>query len=393
MNSRPIVSALLAATVAVAGLGCSSSAPATPAAQTQTVVRKNVTELTGAEKAEFVSAIKKLKAAPAPDDPRVSNWYDHFVAEHLSKLVCWNTRQTNQGGYGHNGPDLLTWHRSFLLEFKKALSTVAGHPMALPYWDWTDPASTAVVFADDFMGPPGDAADDYVVTKGPFRKGEWSIEVKGFPSTNPGQFDDLVRATGKMPSMTELPPASEVQQALSRPVYDAAPWNPGADPDLSFREYLDGSIGATGQTCQDGMITVQGATGARLHATVHMYVGGQNAEGQPGALTDTATSPNDPIFWLHHTDIDRIAEAWWTTHDYQYLPKSGGPTGDNFDDIVWPYVGVTNGQMARPVKEFGYTYDELPTVDNPGGPTGPAVELSETAHPTAPMTMPHEAPG
>lgn len=382
---------LTVAMVAAVGTGCGDAGPSSTADSShgQTVLRKNVKNLTEPEKADFVAAIKKLKATPDPDDPRVGNWYDHFVAEHLSKLICWNTSQTNQGGYGHNGPDLLTWHRAFLLEFEKALSTVAGHPMALPYWDWTDPASTAVVFADDFMGPPGDVSDDYVVTKGPFRKGEWTINVKGFTSTNPGQFDDLVRATGNMPGVTTLPPASEVRQALSRPVYDTAPWNPGADPDQSFREYVDGSVGATGQTCQDGTITVDGATGARLHATVHMYVGGQNAQGQAGALTDTATSPNDPIFWLHHTNIDRIAEGWWSTHDYQYLPRASGPTGDNVDDIVWPNANRTNGDMAKPVTTFGYTYDELPTIDNPGGPHGSTPGAPEASMSSAPMQVPH----
>lgn len=387
-----VVVALTVVTGCSSGPAPSPSSAASPAAGMQQLVRKNVKDLTAAEKADFVSAIKKLKVTPAPDDPRVTNWYDHFVAEHLSKLVCWNTSQVNQGGYGHNGPDLLTWHRSFLLEFEKALSTVAGHPMALPYWDWTDPSSTPVVFADDFMGPAGDAADGYVVTKGPFRKGEWPINVRGFPSTNPGQFSDLVRATAMMPGMDTLPPASDVREALTKPVYDVAPWGPLSDANQSFRSFLDGNIGTTGEICQDGLITLVGSTGGRLHATVHMYVGGMTADGEAGALTDTATSPNDPIFWLHHTNIDRIAEAWWSTHNYQYLPKSGGPVGDNADDPVWPYT-ATNGEMAKPVTELGYTYDQLPTVQHPGGPTGPTTALPENGAVTTMPPMPGHGSG
>ncbi|TPG33473.1 tyrosinase family protein [Mycolicibacterium hodleri] len=357
---KGIISIILISALAILTAGC-HTAPSTSTSQGAPVVRKNVKDLTDAEKSDFVAAIKKLKTTPAPDDPRVGNWYDHFVAEHMSKLMCW-TDSAGQGGYGHYGPDLLTWHRAYLREFEEALTTVAGKPMALPYWDWTDPASTAAVFADDFMGPPGAAADDYVVTRGPFRKGEWRIDVKGSTFTNPGQFDDLVRATGMMPGMTSLPPAADVRAALTRPVYDTAPWDPSSNTDQSFRSYVDGAIGATGQACENGGIAAVGATSGRLHATVHMYVGGMNAEGQPGALTDTATSPNEPIFWLHHVNIDRIAEAWWSAHDYQYLPTSGGPRGDNIDDVVWPFRDKTNGDMATPASQLGYTYDQLPSA-------------------------------
>ncbi len=361
---KRIASVILIAALAFAPAGCDTIS-STSTSRGTPVVRKNVNNLTDAEKADFVAAIRKLKTTPAPDDPRVGNWYDHFVAEHMSKLMCW-TDAANQGGYGHYGPDLLTWHRAFLREFEEAMTAVAGKPMALPYWDWTDPTSTAVVFADDFMGPPGAAAEDYVVTSGPFRRGEWAINVKGSTFTNPGQFDDLVRATATMPGMTALPPATEVREALSRPVYDTAPWDPSSDTNQSFRSYVDGAIGATGQACENGAIAAVGATSGRLHATVHMYVGGMNEQGQPGALNDTATSPNDPIFWLHHVNIDRIAEAWWSTHDYQYLPVSGGPRGDNINDVVWPFSDKTNGDMAKPVTQIGYTYDQLPS----GRPSG-----------------------
>src|SRR5690606_40416265 len=107
---------------------------------------------------------------PAPDEDEVGNWYDHFVAAHMRKLVCW-TDEPGQGGYGHNGPDILTWHRAFLRDFEKAMSQAMGKPMALPYWDWTDPSSLAVLFSDDFMGGKGDPAQGYRVTSGPFKEG------------------------------------------------------------------------------------------------------------------------------------------------------------------------------------------------------------------------------
>src|SRR5262249_21453997 len=39
-----------------------------------------------------------------------------------------------------------------------------------------------------------------------------------------------------------------------------------------------------------------------FHNTVHMWVG--------GTMQDPMVSPKDPIFWLHHANIDRIWAQW-----------------------------------------------------------------------------------
>lgn len=348
------------------------------------LVRKNVKDMTKQEKADFVGAILALKQTRAPGGDMVGNWYDHFVAQHMRKLVCW-TDQPGQGGLGHSGPDLLTWHRAFLLEFEYALWKVARKPIAIPYWDWTDPASEAAMLADDMMGPGGKAEDGYVVMSGPFRKGRWKINVKGFTTDNPGQFDDLVRGTGNMAGATTAPLAADVVALLQRPLYDVAPWGVTSDTTQSFRNFLDGGINATGLECKDGVIwDIVGATSSRLHAQGHMYIGGQDAQGNPGALTDTVTSPNDPIFWLHHANVDRLLEMWWKQHRYQYLPKTGGPRGDNIGDILWPYPKLTNGGMARPTRMFGYRYADLTPPQVPEGQTG-----SESQTAQAMGTMSH----
>jgi len=319
------------------------------------VIRKNVTALSARERADFVDAIWRLRRTPSPEGEDVGNWYDHFVASHMRKLVCW-TDEPGQGGFGHNGPDLLTWHRQYLLEFEAAMSTVMGKPMAIPYWDWTDPDSIEMVFADDFMGPAGDPDNGYMVMSGPFRRGEWRLNVKGFESTNPGQFDWLVRAMGISADHITLPRRDEVQQALLRPRYDDAPWGVVTSMDKSFRAFVDGMISATGTTCNGGAISVQDVTGTLLHGTVHLWVGGTTPEGNPGSLADTVTSPNDPVFWLHHANIDRLAETWWAAHDYQYLPITGGPRGSNLTDRMWPYL-VTHADVAVPTAQLGYRYD------------------------------------
>ena len=58
------------------------------------------------------------------------------------------------------------WHRQYLRAFEKDLQTqVPG--VTLPYWDWTaqqDPRG--LPWTDDLLGPNGDPAQGYVVTRG-----------------------------------------------------------------------------------------------------------------------------------------------------------------------------------------------------------------------------------
>src|SRR5262249_15486101 len=147
------------------------------------------------------------------------------------------TLDPTSGGWGHSAPDLLTFHRAYLLDFEEALSTVAGRPIALPYWDWPDPDSANAMLAEDFMGPSGRPEDNYVVTSGPFRKGQWPVNVFVWNDVSP--FRDLVRAVGVGP-VPSPPSAESVQAALNAPLYDVAPWDFTADPTQSFRSAVDG---------------------------------------------------------------------------------------------------------------------------------------------------------
>lgn len=356
---RHILISLIACAALVIGLAACTGTDG-GSADGDLLVRRDVKNLSTAEKKDFVDAIKKMKTTPAVNDGRVTNQYDAFVATHLSKLLCWSY-DPDQGGWGHYGPDLVTWHRAYMLDFEDALAEAAGHRIAIPYWDWTNEESTAAVFTDDFMGSLGSEADGYAVTTGPFRKGEWTLEVLGVGSTDYSLPNYIVRAEGTSSDAPDLPDTDEVNQALLRESYDAAPWNSAADPNVSFRQFIDGGD-ATGLTCEGGQVTFQDvkAGSLRMHSTVHLWVGGV-VNGVSGALANTATSPNDPVFWLHHANIDRIAEAWWSTHDYQYLPRTGGPLGNNADDKLYPF-SYTNGDMAASTEGFGYVYEDLPSA-------------------------------
>ena len=77
-----------------------------------------------------------------------------------------------------------------------------------------------------------------------------------------------------------------------------------------------------------------------------------------------STSPNDPVFYLNHCNVDRIWEAWLTRHGRTYLPDmSAGPDlkGHRINDpIASPLSGTTATPGSVLDVAANYAYDALP---------------------------------
>jgi tyrosinase len=233
------------------------------------------------------------------------------------------------------------------------LQEVSGNPdLTIPYWDWTvDDTPAGCPWQDDFMGGNGDPNDHNIVKTGPFREGEWRLVIfdfddaateSQFPSLG-GNIPWLTRGFGTDPIGRSLPTAQEVQQALSMPTYDVAPWDEDSDWKISFRNYLEG--------WRPGTNPPQHA----MHNAVHLWVGG-STDGVGGSM-ESDSSPNDPVFFLHHANIDRIWVEWERRYGQVYLPVSGARKGQNLYDAMWPY-----NPPVRPIdmlnhRALGYIYD------------------------------------
>ena len=76
-------------------------------------------------------------------------------------------------------------------------------------------------------------------------------------------------------------------------------------------------------------------------------------------------SANDPVFFIHHRNVDRIFERWLQKYNGDppsYKPISGGPPGNNFNDYFLPQFEFPLKKIAdvyKESKELGYIYDEL----------------------------------
>lgn len=328
-----------------------------------TRVRPSVTSMTQDQKRRFVRAVRLLKATPSPWDSRFS-WYDNFVWWHRRAFDC----QVDQA---HMRPAFLPWHRQFLYMFESALQQVSNDPsVTIPYWDWTDPAAERVVFSNDFMGPNGDATVTHAVTSGPFRKGTWVLKVLDPKQNDPLQYTFLSRNLGEWKNVKRLPTVAQVNAAEAATAYDSAPWDVRSNPRTSFRNNIEGWRGFKGMACEQGIMQPKKIKGNKapnvLHNGVHLWVGGVAGKKAAGGGTMTLnTSLNDPVFWLHHANIDRLWSIWQASHGYQYLPVATSMRGQGLDDVMWPWR--QSGYFISPrsvndITPMGYMYEAAPAA-------------------------------
>ena len=78
---------------------------------------------------------------------------------------------------------------------------------------------------------------------------------------------------------------------------------------------------------------------------------------------------NDPVFNLHHCNVDRVLESWMQRFSNgsnsptllpAYVPVCGGHPGHNRDDYMVPFFPlITAGEQYRVAEDWGYVYDKL----------------------------------
>lgn len=193
----------------------------------------------------------------------------------------------------HGMPLFFPWHRRLLLMYEHDLQAVDSS-VSLPYWDWTvanlnGSGTESLIWRADFMGSPGGPGNPGPVT-GPFAA--WGFTRNAFdPFQYPG--------TG-----------GSITTALSQTTY------------YPFENGIEGP-----------------------HGAAHVWVGGD--------MGDVMISPHDPTFFLLHCNADRLWAEWIHTHQstpgfQPYLPTSGGMTGQNFTDPMWPWDGSARPMAMSP---------------------------------------------
>lgn len=294
----------------------STSASAPPPKHAAAVrVRKNIDDLMKPENAAELRNLRHAfevvmqRSKVNPNDP---NGYLVFADFH-------NT--TERGPCVHLTDVFAWWHRAHLAAFEKLLQDsdpdnpqTPTRDVMLPYWDWT-------------AQPSGQ---------------------NGYPKA----FEEVTTAEGTPnPFIWPNPILCPKIFCQKRKLY------PGGGP-----PYLASSI--AGLLKKDwpefgGTIDGPGDLEKQPHNTMH----GKYVRGDMGNNT---TAAKDPIFWVFHTNIDRVLEKWQQLHEADRCSATPDPgniscvncdlkgTGGN-----WPPTGVVKDVLCS--ETLGYQYADLPS--------------------------------
>jgi len=304
------------------------------------VLRKNAAANLSPDVKEYIEGVWALKKEVGADGV---NTYDKYVDWHVRAMMENTPPTTNRRNAAHEGPSFLPWHRWMLRRFEEDLQRVRNNPnFGIPYWDWTadvENPSGSVIW--EMLGSSGTPVSDGAfrfdaVTPPP--RGNWIIrnynqygELLSVQRGLHREFDDLYDVSGDQ----------EVLSAVSSPStahYDESPWHDGSA--AGFRNTVEGNLSG----------------GDRIHNGVHSWIGHDMM---------SLHSPNDPVFYLIHSNLDRIWRSWQQRHPAApYVPPDSASSDlyrHRLNDPLHPFsVGDPVKSPALVLDSTAlYTYDVL----------------------------------
>ena len=273
----------------------------------------------------------------ALNDPILQTWRDGvrlLKARPASNPVSWASFANIHGtafAWGlcpHGNWYFLPWHRAYLVSYERAVRQLTGNnDFALPYWDWT---------ADRQMPP---------------------AFVSATFDGNPNPLFESQRDASPTDSLGD----NLVGQAIINQILTQGPFEVFGTSRPDGQNNLDQSW----IVCE--FCGTSGTLEGTPHNMVHVFVGG---------IMGQANSALDPLFMMHHCNIDRIWWMWnqgggvnspdslWTDMTFQnnFFNPDGSPYSPKVSDLLVP-------------EPLGYTYSTVPTPPPPT--TYPPVVVSQ----------------
>ncbi|MFL5246047.1 MAG: tyrosinase family protein [Gemmataceae bacterium] len=224
----------------------------------------------------------------------------------------------------HGSFFFFSWHRMYLYFFERILRKASGeNSLALPYWNYNQAAARDLPFA--FRDPADTKKNSlYRAERGQGINFGARLPASATINSTAFSFTNFTAPPGS--------PRSFGGQRVTQPTHSA--------------DHLHGALEH------------------QPHDAVHDQVGGSGLMGDPN------TAAQDPIFWLHHANIDRLWKRW--------LDQKGGrqnPLDDQnwMDKVLFEFfdedgksVKMSGKDVLDTEKQLGYRYDDDP-------PNAPAV--------------------
>jgi tyrosinase len=254
-----------------------------------------------------VTQRKDQSALPADEQTAFKNAIVRLVEEGKYLELIQHHMDMSHNMHGTMGEvglyRFLGWHRRYLLEVEKEVQRVdailrpaAAAKLGIPYWRWEDP----------------------------------------FPAWLAGF----------------LPAPDPVSGAAPPPRKDAPPPDKAnsADIDIIVNQFSIQQTGLTGENDYtrftygvEGWGLRPDGTSLPAHNHGHAWVG--------GIMNNTSTSPTDPIFWLHHAEVDRLWQIFRQNNPQPAPPLTGpdrimDPWAESYDDLL-------------DITALGYGYDSM----------------------------------
>ena len=282
----------------------------------------------------------------------------------------------------HQSWHFLPWHRGYLLALEahiRAAVIALGGPAtwALPYWNYLGAGSEFNIppaFTEQHL-PDGSSNPLFVTARfGP--DGDGNIFVPTAAGINQHPND---------PNIAYGPVTGE---CLSNDVYTG---NDVMTPPPGF------GGPATGFSHDGGM---SGNLENNPHNLLHVYVGGSAPDQQTyGLMSDPGLAALDPIFYVHHANIDRMW-ATWNANAANKNPAASnwlnGPAATGEREFVMPMpdgsAWVYTPQQVSDVGQLDYSYDSLPAMAHVPAAAVIAARLKELGATTAAARVKEGAP-
>ncbi|RSL38054.1 hypothetical protein CEP53_015221 [Fusarium sp. AF-6] len=267
--------------------------------------------LSRSEQKSYLKAVQCLRRKQPQTDksdmPGVTNRFEDFLGDHIL-----------QTGPNHFTGYFYPWHRLLIAMYEREIRK-CGFKGAQPYWDW----SIDAVSAETMVSSPVFDTEYGFGSNGPWVPGtQESPDSDVFVTAENFPFDLSSRTGGGC--LTDGPFANMT-------IHMGPGYNMSYNPWCVRRDFVPAEFlrNANKEVVDDNMAKenfnlFQQSSEFTLHVAGHHGIGGLY-----GTLTDIYASPGDPLFFLHHANLDRVWWSWQSKNLTERLSDISGPLEPN----------------------------------------------------------------